>query len=70
MNRSELPELLTVKETARFLRISETTVRRWANQGVLAAASIGSTNSKHYRFSRDVLYDLVKPASHINQQQA
>jgi excisionase family DNA binding protein len=67
MDRSELPELLTVKETARFLRISETTVRRWARTGILAAAPIGDTKYGHYRFYRDTLLEMVKPAN-IQQQ--
>lgn len=67
MNISNLPELLTVKETARFLRLSETTIRRWAKAGVIAAAPIGDTKSTHYRFYRDTLLEMVKPASQINQ---
>jgi len=36
------PELLTIKETALALKVSEKTVRRWIETGELAAAKLGS----------------------------
>lgn len=63
MNILDLPEFLTVQEVARILRVSDVTVRRWARSGILISASIGNIDVKpHYRFSREVVYQMVKPA--------
>jgi excisionase family DNA binding protein len=45
------PELLTVPETARLLRVTPETVRRLARRGELPAIRVGT----QLRFDRDVL---------------
>jgi excisionase family DNA binding protein len=68
MTIQDLPELLTVKEVAQILRVSDITVRRWARSGILTSTSIGDVDVKpHYRFSREAIYQMIKPAV---QQQA
>lgn len=47
--------VLTVKEAADYLRLSEMTVLRLANQGVLPGAKIG----RQRRFSKEVILRLV-----------
>lgn len=64
----ELPDLLTVQEVAKILRISESTVRRWVRNGILTASSIGGPK-QHYRFERRTLREMIKPANR-NQLQA
>jgi excisionase family DNA binding protein len=43
VNASDSP-LLTVSETARFLRVTEATVRRWCRDGDLPAVKAGRKN--------------------------
>lgn len=40
-----LPELLTVRDVARELRVDDTTVRRWVKEGVLPAIDLPSRPS-------------------------
>lgn len=63
MTIQDLPEFLTVKEVAGILRVSDITIRRWARSGILKSASIGRIDVKpHYLFSREAIYEMVKPA--------
>lgn len=48
------PEVLTLKEAAALLRISETTLRDRAKRGIVPGAKIGS-----WRFSRSALLALL-----------
>lgn len=41
-SRPLFPELLTIKETALALRVSDKTVRRWIDTGDLTAAQLGN----------------------------
>jgi len=47
--------VLTLKEAADYLRLSEMTVLRLANQGRLPGAKIG----RQWRFSKEVILKLV-----------
>ncbi|MDP8236896.1 MAG: PTS sugar transporter subunit IIA [Candidatus Erginobacter occultus] len=47
----ELPEIMTIEEVARYLRVSERTVYDWAQKGDLPAGKLGSS----WRFRRDDL---------------
>ncbi len=48
--------ILTVKDIAGYLRLSEMTVLRLANQGVIPGAKIG----RQWRFEKDVILKLIK----------
>lgn len=53
----ELPEYLTTGEVARYLRVSEVTVRYWRRIGKLASTKLG----RFHRFKRvDVLNKVKK----------
>lgn len=60
----DLPQMLTVKEAAQTLRVSDMTIRRWARAGILKSVLIEGIKPdyRHYRFSREVIYQMVKPA--------
>lgn len=49
-------DILTVKETAIYLRLSEMTVLRLAGQGTIPGVKIG----RQWRFERAVITNLVK----------
>lgn len=44
-----LPDLLTVKEVAQLLRVSELTIKRWGKRGKLPAIRINSRGDRRYR---------------------
>ena len=48
--------VLTVKEAVTYLRLSEMTILRLANQGVIPGAKIG----RQWRFDKDIVLGLVK----------
>ena len=54
-----MPEVLTIKEAAEFLRLPEGAVLRQARAGRLPAARIGRT----WRFSRRLLLEWIEAAS-------
>jgi excisionase family DNA binding protein len=45
----ELPELLTVKEVATFLRVSPLTIKRWGKRGKLPAIRINARGDRRYK---------------------
>ena len=45
----ELPNLLTVREVAEFLRVSPLTIKRWGKRGKLPAIRINSRGDRRYR---------------------
>jgi len=47
--RTDYPDLLTVAEVAKMLRVTERTVRAWTGTGTLRAVRIGGR--VRYRFS-------------------
>ena len=51
------PELLTIDETAEFLRVSDKTVRRMIDDGRLEAVAIG----RQWRIPRETLAELIRP---------
>ena len=51
MQDAKLPELMTVKEAAEYLRVSEKTIRRWVDDNLLDGIRIGY----EYRIVRDSL---------------
>ncbi len=48
--------VLTVKEAAEYLRLSEMTILRLANQGLIPGAKIG----RQWRFAKDAVTGLLK----------
>ncbi|MFZ3047234.1 MAG: MEDS domain-containing protein [Desulfatirhabdiaceae bacterium] len=45
-----LEKLLNIKETAEYLNVSEMTVRRWTNDGILSCYRIGGRRARRFRF--------------------
>lgn len=61
--QKELPELLTVSEVARILRVDNTTVRRWVKLGVLEAVVLPHVNERQaYRIKRETLNRVLGDA--------
>lgn len=42
------PELLTVKEVAKILRVSPLTIKRWGKRGILPPIRINSRGDRRY----------------------
>ena len=54
-------ELLTVHEVARRLRVDDTTVRRWINNGILEAITLPHSGKRRgYRIKSSTLNELLK----------
>lgn len=45
----DLPDLMTVKEVAAFLRVSPLTIKRWGKKGKLPAIRINSRGDRRYK---------------------
>lgn len=45
----DLPELMTVKEVANFLRVSPLTIKRWGKRGKLPAIRINTRGDRRYK---------------------
>ena len=59
MNTDEkIPELLTMKETCRLLKVHANTLRQWDKRGVLKAVRFGTRRDRRYK-KEDVL-NLLK----------
>ncbi|MBI3317267.1 MAG: helix-turn-helix domain-containing protein [Candidatus Omnitrophica bacterium] len=48
--------VMTVKDTALYLRLSEMTILRLAQQGIIPGAKIG----RQWRFAKESILELVK----------
>jgi len=53
---SDLPETLSLKDTAQYLEVAEITIRRWVKEGKLSPSKIG----KNYAFSASDLRAFKK----------
>src|SRR5207244_12219941 len=42
-------KLLTTREASTFLRVSEASVRRWADAGILTASRVGRRRARRFR---------------------
>jgi excisionase family DNA binding protein len=65
LRRTELSdtiELLDIREAAQFLNVSETSLRRWTNAGVLACLRIGLRRERRFRRA-DLLSFMEQPAT-------
>ncbi len=45
----DLPELLTIDEVSKLLRVSKITLKRWGKKGKLPAIRINSRGDRRYR---------------------
>ncbi len=60
-----LPDLLTVREVAKILRVSPLTIKRWGKRGKLPAIRINSRGDRRYK-KEAVLYVLgIQPKSQM-----
>lgn len=57
-------DVLTVKDTANYLRLSEMTVLRLANQGLIPGAKIG----RQWRFQKETIFNLVRHPEVLNRK--
>ncbi len=46
---NDLPDLLTIKEVATLLRVSNLTIKRWGKKGKLPAIRINSRGDRRYK---------------------
>lgn len=46
---SDQEDLLDIKQAARFLQVSETSLRRWTNAGHLACLRLGRKRERRFR---------------------
>ncbi len=60
-NTNTSPELLNVREAAGFLRVSEVSIRRWTNDGILPCLRVGGR--KERRFQRHDLIEFLNKKS-------
>ena len=60
---SEHTELLDIKQAAQFLGVSETSLRRWTNQGALAWLRVGRRRERRFRRADLVAFMDDQPAS-------
>lgn len=67
MNPSELGQdpILTVKEAAHYLKVSEMTILRLANQGLICGAKVG----RQWRFPREAVMRLVRHPGLLRQKE-
>jgi len=55
-------KLLTVKETAKKLRVDDTTVRRWIANGILDAITLPHKGKRQaYRIRERTIRELIEP---------
>tara|TARA_R110002110_G_scaffold42213_1_gene132805 strand:+ start:291 stop:497 length:207 start_codon:yes stop_codon:yes gene_type:complete len=59
VERQEDTELMTVKEAAHFLRVTEVQIRRFAQSGQLAHYKTSKGSKAHYRFTKEHLVDYM-----------
>lgn len=64
-----LPDLLTVREVAKFLRVSPLTIKRWGKRGKLPAIRINSRGDRRYK-KEQVLWLLgIAPRSAVSKNE-
>lgn len=49
MKTKSLPELLTLSEAARVLKVHPNTLRKWDNKGILKAVRFGQRGDRRYK---------------------
>ena len=58
-----MEELLTIKEAAAFLKVSEMSLRRWTNAGKLKCYRVGGKNER--RFTRQDLESVLRTSERL-----
>lgn len=62
MQEQKDDNLLTVAEVAQYLRVDQTTVRRWIKQGVLNAVCLPHAGKRHaYRIRAETVEAIITP---------
>lgn len=51
VKRSKTPELLTLKETCKILKVHPNTLRQWDKKGILKAVRFGVRKDRRYYLS-------------------
>lgn len=57
-NYKNLPELLSLNQTAKVLNVSPWTLRKWDNEGILKAVRIGTRKDR--RYTREVIIQFIE----------
>lgn len=52
--KQELPELITLKQTGKLLKVHPNTLRQWDQKGILKAVRFGQRRDRRYR-KEDIL---------------
>ncbi|OGM16529.1 hypothetical protein A2V56_00570 [Candidatus Woesebacteria bacterium RBG_19FT_COMBO_42_9] len=60
-NSGEIPELFTLKQACRILKVHPNTLRTWDKKGILVAIRIGEKKVRRYR--KEDLLDLINKKS-------
>lgn len=60
------PDLLTVKEVAKILRVSPLTIKRWGKRGKLPAIRINSRGDRRYK--KEAVLWLLGATSKTNSE--
>jgi len=47
--KSEVPELVTLREACEMLKVHPNTLRQWDNKGILPAVRLGQKRVRRYR---------------------
>ena len=64
--QEEESSLITVKELAQELRVDETTVRRWAKQGILDVVTLPHRGKRRMlRIKRATLYTILNRSTQV-----
>ncbi len=62
--KNEDADVLTVRDTANYLRLSEMTVLRLTSQGLIPGVKIG----RQWRYQKETIKNLVKHPEVLNQR--
>ena len=57
--------LMTIEEVASFLKVTQTTIRRWTNSGQLKCYRIGNKNER--RFDKKHILEYLENASSVRK---
>ncbi len=49
VSSNEVPELLTLKEASKMLKVHPNTMRQWDDKGILVALRFGARKDRKYR---------------------
>lgn len=61
---SDEEDLLDIRQAARFLNVSETSLRRWTNSGRLACLRVGLKRERRFRRAHLLAFLEDQPARH------